>query len=111
VGCCQEVYFFHIATRYRLDGPGIESRCGRDFLHPSTPALGPTHPPVQGVPCIFPGEQSRRGAVFTTHPHLVPRSKKEYGYTCTPHLGLHALFLREIYLYLYLYLYPYYQII
>ena len=33
-----------IATRYGLDGPGIESRCGgRDFPHPSRPALG-AHP-------------------------------------------------------------------
>jgi hypothetical protein len=38
-----------IATRYGLDGPGIESRWGRDFPHPSRPALGPTQPPVQGV--------------------------------------------------------------
>jgi hypothetical protein len=29
-------------TRYGLDGPGIESRWGQDFQHPSTPALGPT---------------------------------------------------------------------
>jgi hypothetical protein len=28
-----------IATRYGLDGPGIESRWGRDFPHPSRPAL------------------------------------------------------------------------
>ena len=34
------------ATRYGLDGPGIESRWGRDFPHPSRPALGPTQPPV-----------------------------------------------------------------
>ena len=32
-----------IATSYGLDGPGIESRWGRDFSHQSTPALGPTH--------------------------------------------------------------------
>jgi len=31
-----------IATRYGLDGPGIESRLGQDFPHPSRPALGPT---------------------------------------------------------------------
>ena len=31
-----------IATGYGLDGPGIESRWGRDFLHLSRPALGPT---------------------------------------------------------------------
>jgi hypothetical protein len=39
-----------IATRYALDGPGIESRPGKDFLHPSRPALGPTQPPIQWVP-------------------------------------------------------------
>jgi hypothetical protein len=35
-----------IATCYGLDGPGIYSRWGRDFPHPSRPALWPTHPPV-----------------------------------------------------------------
>jgi hypothetical protein len=36
-----------IATGYGLDSPGIESRSGRDILHLSRPALGPTQPPVQ----------------------------------------------------------------
>jgi len=31
-----------VATGYGLDGPGIESRWGRDFPHLSRPALGPT---------------------------------------------------------------------
>jgi hypothetical protein len=39
-----------IATRYELDGPGIESRWKRDFPHLSRPALGPTQPPAQRVP-------------------------------------------------------------
>ena len=39
-----------IATRYRLDGPGIEFRLGRYFSHPPRLALGPTQPPVQWVP-------------------------------------------------------------
>jgi hypothetical protein len=40
------------ATRYGLDGPGIESRWKRDFPHPSRPALGPTQLPIQWVPGI-----------------------------------------------------------
>jgi hypothetical protein len=39
-----------IATRYGLDRPGIESRWGRDFPHPSRPTLGSTHPPAQCKP-------------------------------------------------------------
>ena len=39
-----------IATRYGLDGQGIECRWGQDFPQPSWPALAPTQPPVQWVP-------------------------------------------------------------
>ena len=50
--CMDRYSSVDIATRYRLDGPEIESQWGRDFLHPSTPALGPTHPPIQYVPTL-----------------------------------------------------------
>jgi hypothetical protein len=36
-----------IATCYGLNGPGIESRWGRDFPQPSRPVLRPTQPPIQ----------------------------------------------------------------
>ena len=48
-------YSVGIATRYGLDGPGIDCRWGKDFPHPSRPALGPTQPPMQGVRRLFPG--------------------------------------------------------
>ena len=47
-----------VAARYKLDGPGIESRCGRVFPHPSRPALGPNQPPIQSVQGLFPGSKA-----------------------------------------------------
>jgi len=44
-----------IAIGYGLDGPGIESRRGRDFPHLPRPALGSTQPPVQWVPGLSRG--------------------------------------------------------
>jgi hypothetical protein len=41
-----------IATRYRTDGPGIESRWGH-FSHPSIPTLGLTQPPMHGYRVSF----------------------------------------------------------
>jgi hypothetical protein len=45
-----------IATRYGLDGPGIESRLGRDFPHPFRRALGPNQPPIHWVPGLCRGK-------------------------------------------------------
>ena len=44
-----------IATGYGLDGPGIESRWGRDFPHLSRPALGPTQQWTQWAPGLSRG--------------------------------------------------------
>ena len=54
-----------IATRYELDGPGIETRWRRDFTHPFSPALGPTQPPIQRVPGLSRGQTGRRVALTT----------------------------------------------
>jgi hypothetical protein len=49
------------------------------------PALGHTQPPVQcllGV--LSPGLKRGRGVTFTTHLHLVPRSRLSRSYSCSP---------------------------
>jgi hypothetical protein len=44
-----------IAIGYGMDGPGIESRWGRDVSRTSRPVLEPTQPPVQWVPGLSRG--------------------------------------------------------
>ena len=46
-----------IATDDGLEGPGIESQCGRDISHVSRPSLGPTQPSVPWPPGHFPGSK------------------------------------------------------
>ena len=43
-----------IATHCVLDGPGIKSQLGRDFLQLSRLTLGPTQPPIHWVLGLFP---------------------------------------------------------
>jgi hypothetical protein len=49
-----------ITIRYGLDGQRIESRWGRSFPQPSRPALGPTQPPLQWAPSLFPEDKATR---------------------------------------------------
>jgi len=65
-----------IATDYGLDGPGIESRWGRDFPHLSRPTLRPTQPPVQWVPGLSQGSKERPGRETDPSPLIVPLSGK-----------------------------------
>ena len=65
-----------IATGYGLDGPGIESRWGRDFPHLSRPALGPTQPLVQWVPGLSRGKE-RPGRDADPSPPSTAVLKKE----------------------------------
>ena len=44
-----------IATRYGLDGPGIESLWAPDFPHPSRLTLGSTQPPTKWLPGLARG--------------------------------------------------------
>jgi hypothetical protein len=56
-----------VADRYRLGGPGIASRWGWAFLHPSIPPLEPTQPPIWWMPFVFRG-YSGRGVALTRTP-------------------------------------------
>ena len=65
-----------IATRFRLDGPGIESRWGRGFRTRPDRPCGPPSFLYSGYLVSFPGiKRPRRGVDHL--PHLVPRLKKE----------------------------------
>ena len=64
------------ATRYGLDGPGIETRCGREFSHMSVPALGPNQTPVCAVSGPFTGGKVLKRGV-NHPPYLEPRLKKK----------------------------------
>jgi hypothetical protein len=44
-----------VATDYGLEGPG-SNPCGDEIFRPSLPALEPTQPLVQWVPCLSGGK-------------------------------------------------------
>jgi len=65
-----------MATCYRLDGPGIKPPWGREFLHLSRLALGPTQPPIQWVPGLT-RRESGQGVELTTQPKIALSLKKQ----------------------------------
>jgi len=64
-----------IGTDDELDGPGIESPWGRDFLSIHTGPGAHTASCTMGTGS-FPGVKCGWGVLLTTHPLLVPRSCK-----------------------------------
>ena len=66
-----------IATGYGLNGPGIESRWGRDISAPVQTGPG-AHPAscTMGTGS-FPGVKNGRGVTLAPHPLLVPLVMKE----------------------------------
>ena len=75
-----------IVTRYGLDGLGIESWWGQDFLHTSRLALVPTQPPIKWVPDLSWGREVKWPGRGVDHPS--PSSAKVEGsvelYVCSP---------------------------
>jgi hypothetical protein len=65
-----------IGTRYELDGPGIESRWGRDFQHQSRPALGSTQPPVQCYVAVL--RQNTEWMNYTCIQHVVNKHNSHF---------------------------------
>jgi len=76
-----------IATRYRLNGPGIEHRWKWYFPHPSGPALGPTRPPVQWVPGLLYRCKVTGALCWPPTPFIVPRLKKQSNFNLSTPSG------------------------
>jgi hypothetical protein len=87
-----------IATRYGMDGPGIESRWRARFSAPVQTGR------PWGLPSLLyngywvsPGGKAAGAWRGVDHPpHLVPPLEKEYSYTSTAPLSLHGLFLGDL---------------
>jgi hypothetical protein len=72
-----------IVTRYRLDGAGIESRWRWNFPHPSRPAPGPTHPPIELVG-IFPGGKGAGALRWPSTPSIAEVKERVELYIYSP---------------------------
>jgi hypothetical protein len=65
-----------IATRYELDGRGIESRKDKVFVPVLSSSEAHKASCTMGTGSSFRG-QNDRGVILTTHHHLSPKLKKE----------------------------------
>ena len=72
-----------IATRYGLDGPEIESRWGRDFPHPSRPALGSPSLLYNGYR-VFPGGKAAGAWRWPPIPSSAEVKERLELYLCSP---------------------------
>jgi len=79
-----------IATRYGLDGPGIESHWGVRYSAPVHTGPG-AHPAPYTVGTGSFQEVKRPGRGDDHSPHLASKLKEEYSYISTPPLGLRGL--------------------
>ena len=75
-----------IATGYGVDGPGIDSRWGRNFPNLSRPALRPTQAPIQWVQGL-----SRGGGDADPSPPSSAVVKREELYLFSPY-GSYGLY-------------------
>ena len=82
---------FGIATRYGLDGPGIEFPWGAISSAPVQDGPGAYQASYAMGALSFPGVK-RQGRGVDNPSHLATRFKKEYSYTSTSHLDLRGLF-------------------
>ena len=88
-----------IATRYRLDGLGIETWQGVKFSAPIQTTSG-AHPTSCTLDTrSFPGVMWP-GLGIDHSPHITLRLRKEQSYTSTPTVDVHGLFQDELYLYM-----------
>jgi hypothetical protein len=69
-------YVVGIVSYDGLEVRGSNPGGGRNFPHPSRPAVGPTQPPIQLIMGLSRGQNSRDVALITC-PYLAPRLKKE----------------------------------